>query len=103
MRNLCSTFLFGRYSRLRFPLPEAKATAKAFRESSTYAGAQRRVFLQKMIQIKNLSIFEMNERIFTFLENYKLNTANLYPSIPKPESTAFVYAAVTDFCLNSSR
>ena len=53
MRNLCSTFLFGRYSRLRFPLPDAKAIAKAFRESSTYAGAQRRVFLQKMIQIKN--------------------------------------------------
>jgi hypothetical protein len=47
MRNLCSTFLFGRYSRLRFPLPEAKATTKAFRESSTYAGAQRRVFFTK--------------------------------------------------------
>ncbi len=47
MLNLCLTFLFGRYSRLRFPLPDAKAIAKAYRESSTYAGAQRRVFFTK--------------------------------------------------------
>lgn len=47
MLNLCLTFLFGRYFRLRFPLPDAKAIAKAYRESSTYAGAQRRVFFTK--------------------------------------------------------
>ncbi len=36
------------------------------------------------------------------LNYFRLNKANLYPSIPKPDKTASVLAAVTDFCRNSS-
>lgn len=47
------------------------------------------------------------ELVETFLAGFqiyfKLKIANRYPSIPNPDNTASVFAAVTDFCRNSSR